>query len=265
MDRIVVITGASGGIGAELLKLYRAAGDTAVCISRSNPDGYAPHYAADITDETAVRTVMEAIGARFGRIDVLINNAGIGISGALELLPVHKIRQVLDVNLFGTLIVTKLALPYIGRGGKIINISSATAFFALPFRGVYCTAKAGVNMFGYSLRAELLPLGIQVSSVCPGDTKSNFTANRIKNFETTGRYGDRIQNAASGIDEKDGKRMPAAVMAAKIFKRIDKNRLKPDYLIGKKVVFLKIISRFTTRSFMLKMTDKFFGGHGGVK
>jgi len=261
MDKIVVITGASGGIGRELLKLYEAAGDTVISVSRTNPDNYGRYFFADVSDKESVKAAVSAIAREYGGIDVLINNSGVGISGALELLQDDKIEQVFSVDLLGTIFMTKYALPYMGRGARIINISSATAYFALPFRGLYCSAKAGVNMFGYSLRAELRPLGIDVTNVCPGDVKSNFTLNRIKNFETNGRYGGRIEKAAQGIDKNDGKRMPAAVMARKIFACVTRKKTKPDYLIGGKVVFLRFISRFMTRNAFLKLTDRFFGGH----
>ena len=118
-------------------------------------------------------------------------------------------------------------------------------------------------MLSFSLRAELRPLGIDVTAVCPGDTKSNFTANRIKNFETNERYAGRIERAAGSIDQKDGKRMPAAVMAKKIFRRVTRKRTRPDYLIGGKVRLLRFASFFVTRNALLKFTDKFFGGHDG--
>ena len=262
MNKLVVITGASSGIGKELLKLYIRAGDTAVNVSRTNPDGYEPYVYGDLTDRESIKAAVAEIARRYGKIDVLINNAGIGISGALELLPEDEIERVFAVNLTGTVYMTKYALPLMDRGARIVNISSAAAFFGLPFRGLYCSAKAGVNMLSYSLRAELRPLGIDVTSVCPGDTKSNFTANRLKNFETAERYGDRIKKAAEGIDLKDGKRMPAEIMARKIYKRITRKKTRPDYLIGGKMVFLRFASKFFTRNFFIKMTDKFFGGHG---
>lgn len=260
MSKIIVITGASSGIGKALAELYAKDG-IVVNLSRTNAADADNFIECDITDEDDVAAAFSVIWQKFGKIDILINNAGVGISGATELLSSDRVRQVMDVNFMGTFYCCKYGLRLMERGAKVVNISSVTAFFATPFRTVYCAAKAAVSMFSNGIRMELAPSGIQVTAICPAETKTNFTKNRIKEFVTSERYGDRVENAAKGVDDKESKRMPVEDVAAKIYRIVGKKRLKPSYIIGGKFKVLRFIQRLVSENFLIKMTDKMFGGH----
>ena len=167
--KIVVVTGASGGIGKAVKDLFEKAGDTAVGLSRS--DCGKEWIKCDVTNREEVDRAIDAVGKRFGRIDILINNAGIGISGALELTTDEDYKKVMATDVDGVFNVCRAAVKYIPRGGKIVNISSVCALFALPYRSLYCAAKAAVNMMSFGLRMELKQSGISVDGVHGGENK----------------------------------------------------------------------------------------------
>ena len=258
MSRIVVITGASSGIGLELKKLFADNGDTVVTISRSDCEGN--HYMADVAHEIKIRQVFNDIKEKYGKIDILINNAGVGMSGITELLPLEDIQRVVDVNMYGVIHCIRSALPLMSEGSKIINMSSAMALFPVPFRAIYGAVKSAVLNLSYSLRMELKPLGINVSAICPGDIKTNFTANRFKHFETNERYGARVKTATEKNDSREDKRMPVDKCALKMFKIFNKDKLKPFYIIGGKYKFLYFLTRITPKSLLLNITAAMMNG-----
>ena len=142
MSRIVVITGASSGIGSELKKLFEGVGDTVLTISRS--EGDENHYMADVSHDIKIRQVFNDIKEKYGKVDILINNAGVGMSGVTELLPLEDIEKVVNVNMYGVLNCVRSALPIMSEGAKIINMSSAMALFPVPFRAIYGAVKSAV-------------------------------------------------------------------------------------------------------------------------
>lgn len=261
MGKIVVITGATSGIGKVTREMFERNGDIVCSLARHDDGESKNFYACDVSNEQNVKEVFKKIGQQFGKIDILINNAGFGISGALELIDSEQITKMYDVNLFGTIYCYKYALKYMPKGSKIINISSACALFPLPYRGYYCSSKSAVSMLSNCMRMECKPLGIDVVAVCPGDVKTNFTKNRVKNYETNERYGDRIKNATEGIDGREDKRMKPECVAKKLVKISNKKKTKPYYIVGAKYKFLNFMMRFFPVSALLHFTEKFFGGH----
>lgn len=260
MGRIVVITGASSGIGLKTAEFFKNNGDTVINISKSASPVGDENYISDISNFSEISSIFQDIKNKFGRIDLLINNAGYGLSGITELLPLEECEKIFDVNFFGTLCCIQNALPLIPRGGKIINIGSAMALFPLPFRTMYGASKSAVVNFSYGLRMELKPMGIDVTVICPGNTKSNFTKNRVKQFETNERYNDRIQNATGKVDSGDNKRMPAETVAREIYKISNKRRTRPMKIVGHKYRLLYFASKFTPKSWLLNMTGRIYDG-----
>lgn len=256
-NRIVVITGASSGLGAGLKQLFEGGGDTVVGLSRSS--GGANDIVCDVTDRQQVTEAVDAVGERYGKIDLLINNAGVGVSGAMELSDCEDYDAVMKTNVDGVFNVCKAAIKYMGKGSKIVNISSTCALFALPFRTLYCAAKAASLMLSYGLRMELKGSGIDVVAVCPGEIKTNFTKNRKKNFSTNERYGDRVQRAANYIDSKEDKRMDCMKACRKIYAVALKKR-GAMYIVGGKYKALRFVSRFVSQNALLNATDAMMGG-----
>lgn len=257
MNRLIVITGGTSGIGSQLKNLFEKDGDKVITFSLE--DNKQPnHYFGSVDHEMKVKQVFNDIYEKHGNIDILINCAGIGMSGITELVSTDQIRKVTDVNFFGTLFCIRKALPYMKQGSKIINMSSAMALFPVPFRSIYGAVKSAVLSLSFSLRMELSPLGVDVIAFCPGDTKTNFTKNRIKDFETNERYGDRIKNATLRSDAKENKRMSCDFVSKEIFKLINKKKSKPFYIIGSKYKLLYFLTRLTPKATLLNSTAKVY-------
>lgn len=259
MDKIVVITGGTSGIGLELKKRFESVNDTVITIS-TRESKEKNHYPASVSDEGKIGEIIDKIGKKYGRIDTLVLNAGFGMSGVTELVPMEKIKDLTEVNYYGVLYPLRSALKYMSRGSRVVMMSSAMALFPVPFRAIYGSVKSAVLTLSFSLRMELSPLGIDVVAICPGDIKTNFTASRIKDFETTERYGTRLETATIKSDSREEKRMPIDICGKKIFRAITKKKTKPFYIIGAKYKLLYFVSRITPKSWLLNITNKLYGG-----
>lgn len=259
MARTIVITGGTRGIGLELKNLFEKNGDRVLTFSLDET-GESNHYAGSVDHEIKVRQVFNDIHERYGTIDMLVNCAGIGMSGITELVPTEQIQKLTAVNYYGTLYCIRSVLPYMQSGARIVNISSAAALFPVPFRGIYSSVKSAVLNLSFALRMELAPLGIDVTCFCPGDTKTNFTANRIKEFETNERYGDRIKTATEKKDAHEEKRLACDYVAGKIFKYSNAKKTKPFYIIGGKYKFLYFLTRITPKSMLLNGIARRYNG-----
>ncbi|MEV0036291.1 oxidoreductase [Streptomyces sp. NPDC050804] len=179
------ITGASRGLGAETARAALARGHQIVAtgrdldaLHRAFPGAVSAllPLAADVTDEASVRAAVDAALARFGRIDVLVNNAGRGLIGAVEEASDEAARAVFDTNFFGVLTTQRAVLPVLRaqRSGHVINISSVGGFTGSPGWGLYAATKFALEGMSESLRAELAPLGVHVTIVQPGGFRTDF-------------------------------------------------------------------------------------------
>ena len=178
------ITGASRGFGALIAEKALAAGDAVVATAR-NPQtvvdriGEHPNLLAvalDVTDEAQGHAAAKAAVERFGRIDVLVNNAGYGLLGAIEEASGAEIEALYRTNVFGLLAVTRAVLPHMRRqrSGRILNLSSVGGLRSGAGFGVYCSTKFAVEGLTEALSAELAPLGIFATAVEPGYFRTDF-------------------------------------------------------------------------------------------
>lgn len=184
MSKTWFITGASRGFGALIVRDALAKGDNVVATAR-NPqvvvDRFGDHprllaVALDVTDEQQAHEAAKAAVARFGRIDVLLNNAGFGLLGAVEEASAAEVEAVYRTNVFGLLAVTCAVLPHMRRqrSGRILNISSIGGYASGPGFGVYCSTKFAVEGLSEALAAELAPIGIHVTAIAPGYFRTDF-------------------------------------------------------------------------------------------
>jgi len=185
-ERLVwFVTGASRGFGLEIARQALARGDAVVATARdpgtieASLGGASPSLlpvALDVNDEGQAREAAAQAVRRFGRIDVLVNNAGRGLLGAVEEASAKEVRAVFETNVFGLLTVTRAILPFMRaqRSGRILNLSSVGGFAASPGWGVYCATKFAVEGLSESLRDELTPLGITVTIIEPGTFRTDF-------------------------------------------------------------------------------------------
>lgn len=252
MARNIVITGGSGGIGKRLVNYFNEGGDVVFSLSRTD-GGAGNYYYCDVSDQSNVDNVFDEIGGKYKKIDLLILCSGIGLGGDIESTPADKVKQVFDVNFYGALYSVKAALKYMDRGGRIIFISSAAAFFALPYRSIYSASKAAVNILSAALAAELKGRGIGVSSICPGEIDNGFVANRLWH----GDNSDKIKGLKERLKSK--KRMDADKAAKKIFSITQKKHLRPMYIVGLKYKFFYLASKILPFRLMHKIINKKYG------
>lgn len=182
--RVWMITGASRGIGARIAEAALAHGDAVVATARdavSIEKRFGPQpgllaVALDVTDEAQAHQAVQAAITRFGRIDVLVNNAGYGLLGAVEEASADEVRRLYETNVFGLLNVTRAVLPAMRerRSGHVINISSLGGYQSAAGFGVYCSTKFAVEGITEALHAELAPLGIHATVVEPGYFRTEF-------------------------------------------------------------------------------------------
>jgi NAD(P)-dependent dehydrogenase (short-subunit alcohol dehydrogenase family) len=184
MTRTVLITGCSTGFGEATARLFASRGWKVVATMR-RPEAGAGLAALDnvlvtrldVQDPASIDAALAEAIARFGRIDVLVNNAGFGLFGVFEAAPRDKIQEQFDVNVFGVMDVTRALLPHFraNRSGTIINISSGAGVFTLPMISLYCASKFALEGFSEALSYELASRGIAVKIVEPGGvTKTSF-------------------------------------------------------------------------------------------
>ncbi|MCL2502356.1 MAG: SDR family oxidoreductase [Bacteroidales bacterium] len=227
--KVVIITGASSGIGLALARAFAAQG-AYLCLADITADKLAvveqeltQQYAdikllsvhTDVSREADCKAMVEACVSRFGRIDVLINNAGISMRALLKDLDLAVIRQVMDVNFWGTVYCTKYALPWLlAAKGSVTGVSSVSGFKGLPARTGYSASKFAIRGFLETLRIEHLYDGLHVMIVAPG-----FTSSNIRNTALT---ADGSPQGETPRDE--GKMMPAEAVAKHIIKGIRKRK-----------------------------------------
>lgn len=261
MEKIIVVTGGTSGIGLMTANMLRAKGDKVITLANMGGEDDKDFMFCDVSDQNNVKECFENIGKTYGRIDVLINCAGYGLNGALELLDSEKIKRQFDVNVFGLIECTKCALKYMSRGARIINIASAMALFPVPYRSMYGASKSAVLSLSYALRMELKPSGIDVCAVCPGDVNTNFTKNKVIEYATNERYGDRIQKAFKKFDDpkRKEKQIKPEVVAKALVKLCYKKSTRPMIIVGAKMKLLYFACRFTPKSLLLNSTTKICG------
>lgn len=184
MSKVVLVTGGSSGIGRAIAAFLASRDYIVYGTSRSEQseetDGRFKLIQMDVTDADSVHRALELITEAHGRLDVLINNAGLGMAGPIESTSDQEARTIFDTNVFGVLNTCRAAVPLLRQSqGKIINITSIGGVFGLPYRGIYCASKFAVEGISEVLSIELNPLGVKVAIVQPGDFKTNINANRL--------------------------------------------------------------------------------------
>ncbi|MFI5196517.1 MAG: SDR family oxidoreductase [Chitinophagales bacterium] len=222
-DKVVVITGGSSGIGKALADVALAGGaKVAVCARNTDKlqsaftkSGYLFCFKADVSVEADCKAFIEAVVNHWGGVDVLINNAGISMRALFADADLAVIKELMDVNFWGTVYCTKYALPSVmQRKGVITGISSIAGYRGLPGRTGYSASKFAMQGFLEALRTELLHTGVHVMWVSPG-----FTASNIRNVA---RSGDGSAQAESPLDE--AKLMSAEECARIIMDAIEKRK-----------------------------------------
>ena len=221
-DKTVIITGASSGIGAATAQAFAAAGANVVLAARDEARlaavagsiaGRTLVVPTDVSDRRAVERLVAETVAAFGGIDIVINNAGVGLAAPVAEMSADDFEQALAVDLFGPLALTQAALPHMQRdGGQLIYVSSVVGLRALPYLGGYAAAKAALDRLTEALRVELRDSGITVTLVRPGSTRTGFSQNRLG----SGRERRRVSARAATPEQVARAILKAAVREPRV-------------------------------------------------
>lgn len=230
MSKVIFITGVSSGFGKELLKEAAAAGYTAIGTVRKQEQveeiehickGKTFAYLLDVNHHEEVANTLQQVVDRFGKLDVVINNAGYGLMGAIEETSMEEARQQMETNFFGALAVTQAAIPHMrkGGGGHIIQFSSVAGLIGTPGVGLYNASKFALEGMSEALRLELAPFNIHVTIVEPGPFRTlwagasmKFTEKTIDGYEATAHKTKATITGYSGNQPGDPVKGSRAVL-----------------------------------------------------
>lgn len=237
MSKVILITGASSGIGKAIATYLHAKNYTVYGTSR-NPDKLNLPFnmvALDVTDAKTIQTAIAKIIQKEGKIDVLINNAGKGITGSIEDTPTDEMRANFDTNFFGVIDVIKTVLPQMRnqKSGVVINVTSIAGYMGLPFRGIYSASKGALELVTEALSMEVKSFGVKMINVAPGDFATNIASGRYHTpvYEDSA-YKEKYTENLALMDGHVSSGMDPLVMAKAMRQIIEKSNPKIHYKIG---------------------------------
>jgi len=252
--KVIIVTGASRGIGRAVAALFLKKGCIVYAISRSNCDlEGVKSILCDITDGTRLKEAINGIFEAEKRIDVLVNNAGGGISGSVEKTTPADARRLFELNFFASFEAIKYTVPHMRsrKTGTIINIGSVAGALHVPFQAFYSASKAAIEAISNCLRGELAPFGIKVTTVLPGDTRTSFTETREKSFDIDDPdYGERINRSITLMEKDERNGMPPETAAKVIFKAARSRNPKPAYVIGFSYKVFTLLNKVLPKRFV---------------
>lgn len=258
MDKkIAVVTGGSSGIGRSTAELLRAAGYTVYTLSR-HETGEENHLAADVADAAQTRDAFARIFEKEGRLDLLVNSAGMGISGPIELTGEADARAIFDVNFFGTLHCIQAALPYLRqtKDAHIVNLSSVAAPLSIPYQAFYSATKAAINALTKALANETARFGICVSAVMPGDVRTGFTGARRKT--PGGSLYPAADHAVAVMERDELGGMSPETVARVIVKAATAAKPKILYVAGGKYKLFCLIEKLLPSTLCNKLVGRIY-------
>lgn len=238
MSKVVLITGASSGIGKAIGYYLSNKGFVVYGTSR-NPKEDATSkmkmIALDVLDTNSIEKAVGSIIENEGRLDVLVNNAGMGITGPVEDTPTSEMRRVFNTNFFGALDVVKEVLPQMREQGSglVINVTSIAGYMGLPFRGIYSASKSAFAIATEALSMEAKQFGVDVVSVAPGDFATNIAAGRYHTpvFEDSA-YKEKYKENLALMNTHVDSGMNPVVLAKKVYQIINTKNRKIHYKVG---------------------------------
>lgn len=247
-SKVVLITGASSGIGKAIAEHLQSKGFTVYGTSR-NPEKQKNSISFPLLklDVTRLETIKAAVGqliSETGKIDILINNAGVGITGPIEETPDEEIKKAFDINYFGPIAVTKAVLPAMrqNNSGLIINITSIAGYMGLPYRGIYSASKGALEITTEAFRMELKGFNIKMTNIAPGDFATNIAAGRyhapvLDDSPYKEPYGNTLNLMNRHVDEGED----PGIMARAIHKVILEKNPDIHYKVGDRLQKFSVV------------------------
>nr|WP_317632456.1 SDR family oxidoreductase [uncultured Flavobacterium sp.] len=264
MKKVVLITGGSSGIGKSIGEYLQNQGHVVYGTSRKPENVVGSKIklvALDVRNAVSISNCIAEVIEKEGRLDVLINNAGVGITGPLEEIPMQEIKNNFETNLFGPIETMRAVLPQMRKqgAGLIINVTSIAGYMGLPFRSVYSSSKGALELITESLRMEVKNFGIEVTNVAPGDFATDIASRRfhapvIKGSAYEKVYGQQLATIDAHVD---GGSDPIE-MAKGIAQIIANGKPKVHYKIG---AFMQKFSIVLKRILPDKMYEKMLMNH----
>ncbi|WP_299122463.1 SDR family oxidoreductase [uncultured Winogradskyella sp.] len=264
MSKVVLITGGSSGIGKSVGEYLQSKGFKVYGTSRNPlnyPESKFPIVALDVTKPDTISRCIDNVLNRESKIDVLINNAGSGITGPIEEIPDAEIKLNFETNFFGPINVIKAVLPAMRsqKSGLIINVTSIAGYMGLPYRGIYSASKGALELVTEAFRMELKDFNIEMTNVAPGDFATNIAAGRyhapvLDDSPYKGNYSNSLKMMDDHVDEGSDPQQ----MADAIFKIIETKKPKVHYKVG---VFMQKFSIVLKRILPDKVYEKLLMNH----
>ncbi len=242
--KTILVTGASSGFGAQIAHALARQGHRVFGTSRKpsaasigdGSTGTVRMLALDVTDPESVRQCLRELRDEAGRLDVLINNAGSGLTGAVEDCDDDEVRWQMETNLFGTLRMIREAIPLMREqgAGRIITIGSMAGHASLPYQGIYSASKHGLEAINEALRLELRGSGIDSTIICPGDFQTGFTDARVWASGAHSKHHHEQIRTTVSIYEKDERNGADPDAVACLVQRLVAARaVKVRYFVGR--------------------------------
>ncbi|KDN54738.1 SDR family oxidoreductase [Flavobacterium seoulense] len=264
MSKVVLITGGSSGIGKSIGEYLHHKGFIVYGTSR-NPEkvlnSVFPLVALDVREVATIQAAVAKVIAISGRLDVVINNAGVGITGPLEEIPTSEIKNNFETNFFGPIEVMKAVLPQMRqqKSGLIINVTSIAGYMGLPYRSVYSASKGALELITEALRMEVKSFGINITNVAPGDFATNIASGRfhaplIKNSAYEVPYGNTLKMMDEHVDSGSN----PDEMAIAVYNIIQEKNPKIHYKVG---IFMQKFSIVLKRLLPDKVYEKMLMNH----
>lgn len=265
MSKVVLITGASSGLGRATAQYLVDQGFTVFGTSR-NPDKYTDSFSfpllpLEITDSKSIQKCVDEVLHKTGRIDVLVNNAGLGITGPMEEIEAQAVAANFATNCFGPLQMAQAVLPFMRdqKKGLIINITSIAGAMGLPFRGVYCASKSAFSIMTETLRMEVKAFGIEVCTLAPGDYATDIASRRyhapvLKNSPYKALYQHSLDTMDAHVDGGNA----SEEIAIAIAKIIQSKQTKVHYTQGP---FMQKLSLLLKRLLPAKRFEQLIMNH----
>ncbi|RYJ44482.1 SDR family oxidoreductase [Flavobacterium beibuense] len=264
MKRVVFITGGSSGIGKSVGEFLAEKGYTVYGTSRNPqrvPESKFPLVALDVRDPQSIKAAVSEVIQKEGRLDILINNAGVGITGPLEEIPAEEIKNNFETNLFGPIEVMKAVLPQMRdqKNGLIINVTSIAGYMGLPYRSVYSASKGALELITEGLRMEVKGFGVTISNIAPGDFATNIAAGRyhaplVKGSPYEVPYGNTLNMMNDHVDSGSN----PTEMAEAVYAIIKDPNPKVHYKVG---AFMQKFSIVLKRLLPDKVYEKLLMNH----
>jgi NAD(P)-dependent dehydrogenase (short-subunit alcohol dehydrogenase family) len=252
--RVVLVTGASSGNGRAIATLlaqdgYRVFGTSRDPARAAQASGV-EMLELDVRSDESVRACVAAVFEKAGRLDVLVNNAGYELTGAVEETSLDEARAQLETNFFGVVRMTKRALPAMRerRSGRIVNVSSLAGLSAIPFMGMYTASKFALEGFTEALRHEVRPFRIHVSLIEVGFLNTPMQAHRQHTAERIADYDAARRNAHESIAEQELSGPGGELMAHTVQRILESRSPRLRYVVGRQAQLVSRLRRFLPAS-----------------